>query len=381
MVWVEKLKELGVTDEEFNKFCEKYPDFKNNRELMAKLYLAVVKGVRVAEPKVTGEFQKVSELTVNVPSKIRVVIIQKVDRRVYTGCPKCYKKLEGAPNTVIECPRDGPVRAQPLEWNVVLAGDDSGEVLLAFPPSIGTAPNPGEVIAVEGVLTEWEEFLVWRYSSAEAVKPQLPPKIEVVSTAPSPTPVTVTVPTPVPSQTTAQVPVQTPTETPSVTPTVPSVAPTPSQIPSPAPVEKPSEKPTEGVKCPICGKEFKNAQAVKIHQRLIHKKRETAEKPTVKIAEVKPQETKPEAKPEAKPVEAKPEEKPQPKPEAKLEAKPQPSKFPEEALKLARVAAMIQKPYEEFKAFIAGKFPDIDVDGLIKAVGAEVRAGKVVKMP
>jgi len=369
------LKELGVTDEEFNKFCERYPDFKGNRELMAKLYLAVVKGVRVAEPKVTGEFQKVSELTVNVPSKIRAVIVQKVDRRVYTGCPKCYKKLEGAPNTVVECPRDGPVRAQPLEWNVVLAGDDSGEVLLAFPPSIGTAPNPGEVIAVEGVLTEWEEFLVWRYSSAEAVKPQLP-RVEVVSIAPSPTSVTVAVPTPVPSQTTAQVPVQTPTETPSVTPAVPSVAPTPSQTPSPVPVEKPSEKPAEaptgGVKCSICGKEFKNAQAVKIHQKLMHKKRETAEKPTAKTAEVKPQETKPEEKPEVKSEE---------KPETKPAQPSQPSKFPEEALKLTRIAAMIQKPYEEFKAFITGKFPDIDVDGLIRAVGAEVRAGKVVKMP
>jgi hypothetical protein len=81
MVWVEKLKEFGVSDEEFGRFCEKYPDFRANRELLAKLYLALTKGVRVAEPKVAGEFTKVAELAVNVPSRINVVVVQQVDRR------------------------------------------------------------------------------------------------------------------------------------------------------------------------------------------------------------------------------------------------------------------------------------------------------------
>jgi hypothetical protein len=336
VVWVEKLKEMGVTDEEFERFCARYPEFKANRELMAKLYLAVVKGVRVAEPRVVGEFQKVSELTVNVPSRIRVVVIQRVDRRAYTGCPKCLKKLNAAPNTVVECPRDGPVRAQVLEWNEVLAGDDSGEILLAFPPSVGDVPNPGAVIAVEGVLTEQEEFLVWRYSHAEVAQPPPAPATQPAPIQVQPAPPTV-----------------------EATPTTPTATPTTSPAPAPAPTQ-----PSGLVKCGICGKEFKSLQALKVHERLAHKK-----------------EAKPEVKPEAKPVEAKPEEKPQPKPEAKAEAKPQPSKFPEEALKLARVAALVQKPYEEFKTFITGKFPGIDVDALIKEVGAEVKAGKVVKMP
>jgi hypothetical protein len=227
------------------------------------------------------------------------------------------KKLQAAPNTTVECPRDGPVRAQVLEWNLVLAGDDTGEVMLTIPPSVGRVPSPGEVIAAEGTLTEQEEFIVWRYSTAEAKLPAAP----------------------------AAAPAVTPT---APTPTAPAPAP-------PAPAE---------AKCPECDKVFKSAAALKAHMGLAHKKPPAAAKP----AEV------PKPAPEAKPAEVAP---PAAKPP---EAKPAAVEFPEEAIRRARIAAIINKPYEEFKAYMQKEFPGIDVDALIKVVGVEVKDGKLVKV-
>jgi hypothetical protein len=309
MSWVEKLKQYGVDEAEFNKFCGNYPQFASNRELMAKLYLSVVKGVRVAEPRVTGEFTSISELSVGEVSRIQVAVVQQVEKRAYVGCPKCMRKLQAAPNTTVECQRDGIVRAQLLEWNLVLAGDSTGEIMLSIPPSVGRVPNVGEVIAVEGVLTEQEEFLVYRFSAVETKTVE--EKVETKAVA----------------------------------------------VPSPA-VEQPAVEVTE-YKCKVCGKTFKNTQALKIHEKLAHK--ETAK--SVEATKPVETETKVEAKPEPVPTVA----------EAKTT-----TSIPEEAVKLARVAAVINKPLEEFKAYILGKYPGINIDELLKTAGCVVE-GEVLK--
>jgi hypothetical protein len=325
MSWVERLKGFGVDEATVDEWAAKnYPQYKSNRELMAKLYLVTVKGVKVAEPRVVGEFTTVSELTVGAVSRIQVVVVQQVEKRAYVGCPKCMKKLDAAPNTTVECPRDGLVRAQVLEWNLVLAGDSTGEIMLTIPPSIGRVPNAGEVIAVEGVLTEQEEFFVYRFSSVE-VKPAAVeiPAVTVAVTAP-----------PVSTVTTAP---PTPTE-PTVTITAPPAA----------------------LKCPECGREFKNKQALGVHIKLAHKK------------------TLAEAQAVTKPVEAKPVEVPTPvevpKPAEVKPAEVKPT-LPDEAVKYARVAGTINKPFEEFKVWILGKFPDINIDELFKAAGVIVEGG------
>jgi len=322
-VWVEKLKEMNVSEQDFENFCSKYPEFKTNKELMAKLYLATVKGVRVAEPRVTGELVKVSSLTPNVPARIRVVVVQNVEKRAYVGCPKCFKKLQAAPNTTVECPRDGLVKAQVLEWNLALAGDDTGEIMLSIPPSVSAVPNPGDVIAVEGTLTEQEEFIVWRYSSAVAAA-EMKPEV-TVQAAPVPIQVTVT----------------TPTVTPQVSVTAPAV---------------PVTTTAQEFVCPECKKTFKSDQALKIHMKLAHKPKPAAPAPTA--APVKP-------------VEAKPAEQPKP-----TQPAPQVT-IPEEAIKLTRIAATIEKPFEEFKAFITTRYPNINIDELFKAAKVQVVDGKV----
>jgi uncharacterized C2H2 Zn-finger protein len=332
MVWYEKLKEFGVSEEEFQRFCERYPTFKNNKELMAKLYLAVAKGIRVAEPKIVGEFINVADLMVGVVSRIKVVVVQQVDKRTYVGCPKCNRKLQAAVNTTVECPKCGVVKAQSLVWTEILAGDNTGEVILTIPPSVGRVPNEGEIIAVEGVLTENEEFLVYRYASAIQEKQQ---QIQVVQIQPQAIPQAIT-------QVTSQ--------------------------------QSTQETKLE-FKCSICGKAFKNEPALKAHVTRMHKEEDTkqvkleSKEEEVKQEEVKPvQETKsPETKPEAKPPEAKPQE---PSSESTIET----------AMKLARVAATIQKPYEEFKAYLESKFPGINVDEVIAKAGVKVEDGKLKKI-
>jgi uncharacterized C2H2 Zn-finger protein len=330
MVWYEKLKEFGVSEEEFQRFCERYPTFKDNKELMAKLYLAVAKGIKVAEPKIVGEFTNVADLMVGVVSRIKVVVVQQVDKRTYVGCPKCNRKLQAAVNTTVECPKCGVVKAQSLVWTEILAGDNTGEVILTIPPSVGRVPNEGEIIAVEGVLTENEEFLVYRYASAIQEKQQ---QIQVVQIQPH----------------------ITTTEPQVITPQSGSIAP---QV-------------TPEFKCSKCGKVFKNEPALKAHITRMHKEEDTkqvkleSKEEEVKQEEVKPvQETKP---PEAKPPEAKP---PEPSSESTIET----------AMKLARVAATIQKPYEEFKAYLESKFPGINVDEVIAKAGVKVEDGKLKKI-
>jgi len=308
MVWYEKLKELNVSEEEFQKFCERYPTFKDNKELMAKLYLAVVRGIRVAEPKITGEFTNVSDLMVGVVSRIKVVVIQHVDKRAYVGCPKCNRKLQAAVNTTVECPKCGIVKAQSLVWTEILAGDNTGEVILTIPPSVGRVPNEGEIIVVEGVLTENEEFLVYRYASATQDKIQNQTQIQIIQPQ----------------------------------------AMAPQTISQPAQVESEVKE----FKCPTCGKVFKSEQALKMHIKQAHKE-------DAKQAKLE-QETKlaTETRPEVKPLES----------------------IPEEAVKLARVAATIQKPYEEFKAYMESKFPGVNIDEVIAKAGVKVEDGKLKKI-
>jgi predicted transcriptional regulator len=68
--------------------------------------------------------------------------------------------------------------------------------------------------------------------------------------------------------------------------------------------------------------------------------------------------------------------------EVKAEAKPTEVKptLPDEAVKYAHAAAVINKPFEEFKTWITGKFPSIDIDELLKAANAKVEGGVMKKV-
>jgi uncharacterized C2H2 Zn-finger protein len=226
------------------------------------------------------------------------------------------------------------VKAQSLVWTEILAGDSTGEIILTIPPSVGRVPNEGEIIAVEGVLTENEEFLVYRYASATQDKQmQAQAQVQVIqpqSTAPTPQPI---------PQTIVSQPVQV-------------------------------EHEVKEFKCSTCGKVFKSEQALKMHVKQAHKE-------DVKQAKLEP---KGEVKQEAEPVqETKPATQEVKPPETKPEVRPSEG-IPEEAVKLARVAATIQKSYEEFKVYIEGKFPGINIDEVLARAGVKVEDGKLKKV-
>jgi uncharacterized C2H2 Zn-finger protein len=317
VVWLEKLKEYNVSDEDFEKFCKQYGEFATNRELMAKLYLVREKGVKVAEMPITGPITKVSELKVNTTSVIKVIIIQCVDTRQYVGCPRCYRAIQAAPNTDVVCERDGAVRAETLSWSNFLAGDDTGEIMLTFPPRIPQVPKVGDVIVAQGSLSEQYEFYVNRYNVVVAAPPT-----QAAATTPAP----------------------------AVQPTAPTAA-----------VEQ------TVLKCPICGLQQKNETGLKLHIKMGHKvnPEDVLKKPAGVQPITKPSET-PKPTEEAEPVE---------KPVG--ETKPA---IPDEAVKYTRVASIINKPFEEFKAWIVNKFPTINIDELLKAAGAKVEDGKLKKV-
>jgi hypothetical protein len=56
------------------------------------------------------------------------------------------------------------------------------------------------------------------------------------------------------------------------------------------------------------------------------------------------------------------------------EVKPKPA-IPEEAVKLTHLAAVINKPLEQFKSYILSKFPDVNIDDLLKAAQVRVENG------
>lgn len=318
MVWLEKLKEYNVSDDVFNEFCSRYGEFGADKEKMAKLYCSTVLGIRVAEAPITGPITKIVDLRVNVSTNIKVYIIQLIEERQYVGCPRCLRGLQVAPNTDVVCERDGPVKAQLLTWSLFLAGDDTGEIMLTFSPRVPQTPKPGDVIVANGVLTEQQEFYVYRYNTV----------MPAPSQAPTPTPTQV-----------------------AATPQVTTVTVAGEAV----------------LKCPICGLQQKNEMGLKLHIKMGHKMKpeDVLKKPAGVQPLTKPPETPKtteEAKPEAKPVEV---------------TKPG---LPDEAVKYTRVAATINKPYEEFKAWITNKFPTINIDELLKAAGVKVEDGKLKKV-
>lgn len=361
MSWVEKLREYGVTIDEVKSWAaENYPEYSANIELMAKLYLAIKKGIRVAKPKIVGEFKKVSDLTVAEVSRIKVVVIQKVDLRRYAGCPKCYRKLNAAPDSVVDCPYCGTVKVAALAWSLFLAGDDTGEIILAFPPSVGDNPREGEVIAVEGVLSETEEFIVYRWSPySEASTPVKQP-----------------------AKPSAPVPVVEFKQPPSA---AEIFAKAQSQVAQPTPEE------AKPFTCSSCGKTFKTYPVLMAHYKSAHPELYEAEK--AKKATVK----EPVKTPGVEPIEAYGESEVTVEEHAE-EAKavalpaaptPPPPVSPQEEtgdlddlVRFCRVAATLNKPYDDFKSFLFKRYPNITEEHIMRALeqaGAEVRDGKVVK--
>jgi DNA-directed RNA polymerase subunit RPC12/RpoP len=322
---------------------DKYPDFINNKSLIAKLFLAS-KGISIVRQR--REIKKIAELEVGQVATIRAALVAEIDRRSYIACPICYKRVQGVPGEEVECQKDGKVKAVTAWWILILAGDDSGEIILTFPPSITKSqsiPPMGHIILARGALNENNEFMIYSFEEANISQPVNQPISQPISQA-----------------------VNQPKEEP----------------PFEAKVElvkqklKEEAKGTEGAKfiCSICGKEFENGRKLAGH-RMQHSRWEKAKE----VKEVK------ETQAQIAPLISKPEpQKEQAKEAVKEEITkvqmpqmPQLTEREEELRKYARMAAYAAKPYDEFVRFFQIRFPNEDPDEALALANCEVREGRI----
>jgi hypothetical protein len=206
----ELMKRYGITEAEVMKWAsESLPTAVRNKAILVQLYLKMVKGIEVS-PRllrgVRGKEKKVEDLIAGEWCVIRVLVGPRLRSTAYSGCPQCFRAVEGK-----ECPMCGPITPKTLVWQEYIAGDETGEVPISLPPRITETgiDLTGKTIRASGALAETGEF---RVSELEEAKPEAKPSAAVL------TPVTISTS----SQPSVSVTVSSPT------PPAPAPAPSPS---------------------------------------------------------------------------------------------------------------------------------------------------------
>jgi len=155
------IKKYGLNREEVIKWGEThYPEFAKNLALIAQLYLIKVKGVQPKPPIRADKITKIAALKEGDRAVIKVVATMLIGEREYLGCPTCKKRV--TPNN--NCPNCGIVNPKEYKWVTYNAGDDTGEVILNFPPGVSEElPDlTGKVLLVIGRY-RGGEFIVENY--------------------------------------------------------------------------------------------------------------------------------------------------------------------------------------------------------------------------
>jgi hypothetical protein len=142
----------------------------------------------------TGEKVKVAELVPNKWVLLEVLVGVKTRSNQYAGCPACFRAVDE--NGI--CPSCGKVAPIILTWEDYSAGDETGEIILSFPPRLTLKGEnlEGKILLVKGILQQTGEFRVQGYKELSALgvvqsQPQL-----VKTEAPVPPPVSPTPPSP-----------------------------------------------------------------------------------------------------------------------------------------------------------------------------------------
>jgi len=141
---------------------EKYPLFQNNLRLITLAYLTQELGISIDAFELGFErhleVTPVKDLQKDVFSEIRVLIASKISDFEYLACPECNKKIDDSNS----CPVHGKVKAEIATWRKYIAGDETGDVVLTFPPRLKEERVLGRVVVVRGTLRSGRDEFVCR---------------------------------------------------------------------------------------------------------------------------------------------------------------------------------------------------------------------------
>jgi len=165
------IRKYGLNKAEVEEWGKKhYPEFAKNLALIAQLYLIKVKGIKPKPPIRADKIKKVATLQEGERAIIKVVVTLLVGERAYLGCPICKKRVSDSNM----CPNCGVVEPKEYKWVTYHAGDDTGEVILNFPPGVSEDLRDltGAIILAVGRYRAGE-FIVENYDILEETQRQV----------------------------------------------------------------------------------------------------------------------------------------------------------------------------------------------------------------
>jgi len=174
-------KRFGVTEEEVLEWGKKrYPMFLNAKNILLQLYLREVKKVPVDASLIAplrGPRRKISELKTGEWAVIEVLVGLKIRENYYLGCPNCFSSVEGN-----LCPKCGAVEPVKHKFISYVVGDNTGDIIVVFPPRIADSLNSedliGKPLRIQGILRDDGEFMAQAFE--EISISHLPEEVEKV---------------------------------------------------------------------------------------------------------------------------------------------------------------------------------------------------------
>lgn len=341
----EKLQEHGWTEQDVLKWAkEQYPGLVENKALITKLFL-ILHGVAIQAPVRQGSSpqRKISELKDGEYATVSAIIVQEIEQRTYLGCNKCLGK-------VCKCDEKGqqPGEMVQLTWRSYLIGDSSGEVICNMSPLITDPMYTGTQIQGVGSYKDKDHsFTIFRLTKIE--------QPAVVGQGTNASPVV-----------TSGQPVVTPAQA-GQNYQAPPTHVTQSQGSGLGPA---TTSQTTEWKCPQCASIFNEERKLKIHLKLKHKMESGAQTDQTESAPQTQTSNTPQTGSISQPSTQQPQT--SKTSEVTIETTPKAGTTRSELIRLAKVYAMLGKPYSEFEHVIVKHDDQINILKLLEEAKVKV---------
>ena len=150
----EEVEKFGGLDKVLAWSRERFPQFQNNLRILFEMWLRLYLNVRSIVIK--RDRKRLADLRIGDKATIELVIGLKQRSFGYMACPKCFKRVKGnhcAIHGIVE-----PIRAS---FDYYTGADETGEILVLFPPRVSNRDYSGTKIRAFGVLREDRNNIVF----------------------------------------------------------------------------------------------------------------------------------------------------------------------------------------------------------------------------